>query len=255
MESGGEGFSTLALKKEEHSRPWTGRSIRNVGGIFMEQIMKRSILFLTFVSTLSSCAFMENRTFINEMERESDGVFVAGRDFRTVPGDNGQAFRSREEIMMRTPATEMTTQERQEYKSMQSELSMKEEKLQGYDREMYDSVSPYFETMEERLYYLSLSPQERDQWVEYRQMSISRPVKTYKPATRGIASVDPMGMSDRQLTQGMSKQQVMTLWGRPARVEVAGDPGNENERWSYNNNGAVQQVYFENGAVAGWNLY
>lgn len=217
--------------------------------------MKKWLFTSTIFLICSGCAFMEDRTFITEMEHETDGVFVAGRDFRTVPGDSGKAYRSQEDIMMRTPATEMTREQRLEYKSMQSELSAKEETLKGYDKELYDSVNPYFESIEERLYYLSLSPQEREQWVEYRQMSVSRPVKSYRPLTREIASIDPMGMSDRQIVQGMSKQDVINIWGRPARVEVAGDPRNQNERWSYNNNGSSQQVYFENGTVAGWNLY
>ena len=68
--------------------------------------MKNSLFGLMMVLQLTGCAFMENRTFITEMEQESDGVFVAGRDFRTVPGDTGKAYRSREDIMMRTPPTE-----------------------------------------------------------------------------------------------------------------------------------------------------
>jgi len=216
--------------------------------------MKNSLFGLMMVLQLTGCAFMENRTFITEMEQESDGVFVAGRDFRTVPGDTGKAYRSREDIMMRTPPTEMSREQRDEFKSQKSELAMKEEKLQGYDRELYDSVDPYFETMEERLYFLSLSPSERDQWVDYRQMSINKPVKNYRPS-RSIASIDPAGLNnDRQITQGMSKQDVVSLWGRPTRVDIAGDPRLQNERWSYTTNGSVQQVYFENGTVEGWHI-
>lgn len=217
--------------------------------------MKNSIFGLIMVLQLTGCAFMENRTFISEMEHETDGVFVAGRDFRTIPGDSGKAYRSREDIMMRTPATEMNKEQRDELRSQKSELTMKEEKLQGYDRELYESVDPYFDTMEERLYFLSLSPSEREQWVDYRQMSINKPVKSYRPSSRGIASIDPAGLNnDRQITQGMSKQQVISLWGRPSRVDIAGDPRLQNERWSYYSNGSAQQVYFENGSVEGWHL-
>ncbi|GAB4016103.1 MAG: hypothetical protein Fur0010_15690 [Bdellovibrio sp.] len=218
--------------------------------------MKRTLTTIFCLSMMSSCAFMENRTFITEMEHETDGIFVPGRDFRMVPGDSGKAYRSSEDIMLRTPATEMKREQRDELKSMQSELARKEEKLQGYDRELYDSVSPYFESIEERLYYLSLSSTDREQWVDYRQMSINKPVKTYRPSSRSIASIDPIGMSsDRQIYQGMTKQDVVSMWGRPARVDVAGDPRNQNERWSYYVNGAMQYVFFENGVVAGWNLY
>ena len=65
------------------------------------------ILLALGCMTFTSCAgLLQNRTFIDEMDRESDGLFVAGRDFDAVPGDSGSAYRSNDEIRMRTPASE-----------------------------------------------------------------------------------------------------------------------------------------------------
>ena len=52
----------------------------------------------------------------------------------------------------------------------------------------------------------------------------------------------------------MSKVQVIDMWGRPARIEVAGNPSNENEKWAFYENGRVKFVYFEGGTVQGWQI-
>lgn len=51
---------------------------------------------------------------------------------------------------------------------------------------------------------------------------------------------------------GMTKEEVMDQLGRPTKVEVAGNPENENERWGYLANGAMKYIYFESGYVEGW---
>ena len=57
---------------------------------------------------------------------------------------------------------------------------------------------------------------------------------------------------NNELLLGMDKKTVMKKWGRPTRIDVAGNPTNENERWSFYYNGKVRQVYFEKGVVNGW---
>ena len=57
-----------------------------------------------------------------------------------------------------------------------------------------------------------------------------------------------------ELFLGMDKKEVVEVWGKPARVEIAGNPKNQNERWSFVEDGNVRQVYFEGGRVQGWAL-
>lgn len=63
----------------------------------------------------------------------------------------------------------------------------------------------------------------------------------------------------RDIVPGMTEQEVVSAWGRPREVDVAGDGSRGNERWMYFNGnslhyGVSQQriVYFEGGRVAGW---
>lgn len=58
--------------------------------------------------------------------------------------------------------------------------------------------------------------------------------------------------SAAKVGMGMTKEEVMDQLGRPSKVEVAGNPENENERWGYLANGAMKYIYFESGYVEGW---
>ncbi len=50
----------------------------------------------------------------------------------------------------------------------------------------------------------------------------------------------------------MSKNDIVASLGKPARVEIAGNPSYENERWVYQFNGSSKYIYFESGVVQGW---
>lgn len=66
-------------------------------------------------------------------------------------------------------------------------------------------------------------------------------------------------MRHRDITLGMSRDQVHQAWGEPRNREFAGDSGSGNERWTYSLGvsafWSVQPqriVYFERGVVSGW---
>lgn len=70
-------------------------------------------------------------------------------------------------------------------------------------------------------------------------------------------------MTQREITVGMKKSQVLSLWGHPTHVETAGHPDEENERWIYEQSifrslsstqsqPRARVIYFENGRIAGW---
>ena len=56
------------------------------------------------------------------------------------------------------------------------------------------------------------------------------------------------------ISMGMSKDNIIGRWGQPSRVDIAGNPINQNERWSYYESGKVRQVFFEAGKVEGWSI-
>ena len=216
--------------------------------------MKRLINMTLLISMLSGCAqLLENRSFIDEMDHETDPLFVPGQDFATVPGDSGNAYRTRNEIKRRTPATAFDSERDLASRSMRQELRQKEMNLNTRERALYREASPYFESASERIYYLNLSSDERYDYLEARSIPVGNFGNTRR-AARNIASLDPNGYEDRSLYMGMSKGEVMSAWGRPSRVDVAGNPRNQNERWSFYNNGRTQYVYFEGGKVQGWQL-
>ncbi len=241
--------------------------------------MKRQTILLNLsvfaLMSLTSCSHLyEGRTFIDEMERESDGLFVAGRDFQVVPGDSGQAYRSDEEIMMRTPASYRSKDEFLERQTLQGELARRENNLSEMDRREYQRVSPYLESESERIYYLTLSPRDRSQYIHARiQGGIQQDVSAISPEVTGygrspasfdlshtVMAYEPEFSSFREIssvpdiTLGMDKRTVTQSMGQPTRVEVAGNPRHENERWIYMEGRKQKFVYFEGGRVNGWVL-
>lgn len=221
----------------------------------MHEDFMKSFLIILSLTLLTSCAGMfENRSFISEMDHQTDDIFVAGEDFDYVSGDSGTPYRSREEIRSRTPASGIEKSRRDEYSSLMKELSFKERKLSMKERALYKEVQPYLESDSEKIYFLDLSPSERREYLDSRRIDYqgSQASSVGFGGRRSLASLQPVYSGALHL--GMTKGDVVQTWGRPARVEVAGNPTNENERWAFYENGRVKFVYFEGGTVQGWQI-
>lgn len=194
---------------------------------------------------------MDERSFIDEMDRDSDGFFVAGRDFPLTNGDSGEAYRSREEILKRTPASKRAKVLEDERLSVEKELrnklsDMEEEEMAGFNRD-----SKYLESDSEKLYYLSLSKSER---IAYVNTKIAEMTEDEAIKTNSREFLKRRSVRSQTITEGMTKDEVVSLWGKPTRVEIAGHPKFENERWSFAEGGQVKRIYFESGKVQGWSL-
>jgi hypothetical protein len=211
-----------------------------------------NLISLTFLLVISSsCSqLLTNRSFIDEMEHETDSFWVAGRDFDTTSGDSGKQYRTREEVMQRTPLDGATREEVERKRSVQGELNKKLNALTDEQYTQYQSVREYLENDSEKIYYLNLSQYEREAYVQSKMFSVYRD-NIRRPASHSFGY--KTARSPR-VAVGMRKSDVMRSWGRPAQVDVAGDPKYENERWSFYDNGQMKQVYFENGKVSGWVL-
>jgi hypothetical protein len=66
-------------------------------------------------------------------------------------------------------------------------------------------------------------------------------------------------LESEELILGMRTQDVLSIWGKPQRIESAGDPKMGNQKWSYSNSVLRQWnsqpskvIYFESGKVVGW---
>lgn len=199
--------------------------------------------------TLSSCSMMlPDRSFMEQMERESDPFYAPGKDFPLVGGDDGETRMSREELLARTPASKRSSQLTRESASIREELLARESDLSEEDMYEYSRNKKFLETDSDKLYYLSLSPDEQESYIRSLKSDIADELdlRNNMLAKRSIRS--------SELYLGMAKDDVVGAWGKPGRVEIAGNPSNQNERWSFYEDGSIKQVYFEGGKVQGWAL-
>ncbi len=222
--------------------------------------MKSKFIFLSLLFLMSSCAELGSpRSFVDEMDRESDGFWVAGRDFPVVGGDSGVSHRSREEIKLRTPMNEKQRDRYMNREVIKRQLEEREEYLSDAERSRYVKDSQYLASTSERIYYLSLPPSERSEYIRTKQ-----PIQVDQDNQNSFFSDSSSMKSSSSLRApaslagdvsiGMNKEEVKRLWGKPMRVDIAGDPRNQNERWVYYEGGRMKQLYFEAGRVEGWTL-
>ncbi len=215
----------------------------------MKTLARKAILLVGVVTLTSSCSLMlPDRSFIAEMEREDGGFLSPGQDFPVVSGDTGEMRRSREEIMSRTPGSERSRRLNKESVSLREELIQKEDSMTEEEAGRYAQDRKFLQTDSDKLYYLSLSPYERNSYIQTKQMDLKEDLDQRRNM------VQRRSIHGSELFLGMEKSEVIDVWGKPARVEIAGNPKNQNERWSFVEDGSVRQVYFENGKVQGWAL-
>jgi hypothetical protein len=197
---------------------------------------------------LTSCGSLE-RSFVDQMDRESDGLIVPGKDFPVMAGDSGEAYRSKEEIQQRTPASARSQSRSKNIASIRQELAGKEEALHTEEEvDQYRRDQRFLPTDSDKLYYLSLQGEERTRYINTKKEDIQED-KNGKQDLVGKHSVHGSA-----LYLGMEKEQVEKMWGRPSKIDIAGNPRLQNERWSFVEDGNVKQVYFESGKVQGWAL-
>jgi hypothetical protein len=209
----------------------------------------KALLLTSLILCASSCSLMlPSRSFVDEMDRESDSYFSAGRDFPIVGGDSGDSRRSQEEILARTPSSERTKRNLLESQSLSQELYDRESSLEEKELENYTRDKKFLQTASDKLYYLSLSGYERTNYIDMKKGDLKDDLST----NRNVLS--KRGIHSSELFLGMEKAEVVSRWGKPARVEISGNPHNQNERWSFMEDGSLKQVYFEDGKVQGWAL-
>jgi hypothetical protein len=216
---------------------------------FSIELIKKIPKIVVIGFLTSSCSsFLPDRSFIEEMNRESDPAFLAGRDFPVVSGDMGNPYRSSQEIKKRTPQSEKSKKQSLETDSIKQELEQKVANIPEELMEQYVKDKKYLPTDSDKLYYLSLSPNERGQYIDIKIQDMSDDLG------KNQDFVQKRSIHGGEVFQGMDKNQVIQLWGKPTKVEIAGNPKYQNERWSFMEDGSLKQLYFENGKVQGWAL-
>lgn len=207
--------------------------------------MKR-ILFLVLTLPLAACSLVPSRSYLAEMEDDDSAFFQPREDFPVVPGDTGRSWRTDQDWNRRTPASETTRLREREERSLENELAKLESAQSEGAAAHYQQYRARLGSTSERIYFLQLkSKTDREEYLSSRGLLTD------------TAAVMPFehqwAVQQGELALGMSKDDVEESWGRPERVDVAGNPSYENERWMYRRDGAAKYIFFENGRVGGWN--
>ena len=208
--------------------------------------MKKKII-TTFVllSSVSCSQFQTGRSFLTAMTSDDSRFFNPRQDFPVVAGDTGRDWESSSERRSRTPASEAYAGEDQNLRTLKLELKNLEKRQSDEDADLYETHKRQLASVSEKIYYLKLSSSERREYLASRGFITEErsPVAPYS---------EKFGVRPTDLTSGMTKADVMSSLGKPSRVEIAGNPSNENERWLYKSHGASKYIYFESGLVEGW---
>ena len=197
---------------------------------------------LTLFLILASCSLSPRRIV---QDSDDEGPWIPGRDFAVTQGDRDY----RQETNQRSNFVQKS--------SLSTELEEKLSQLNSPERRRYQRIAPFLKSDSEKLYYLGLSRTDREDYVAMRFPLLA-------PKSRRLASIpsehNPALASltgyqvEKPIALNMSKREVVKLWGRPSRIDIAGNPALENERWIFVQQGGRQMVYFERGKVQGWSL-
>ncbi len=198
--------------------------------------MKSLTTLIVLVFALTSCAeldFFSRRSFTDQMDRNDDPLFMPGEDFPVMAGDTGKQFRSRQEIIERTPPSGKTLARRKEKRSLEKELDRRINSLPERERDAFVQNEAKFENIYQKIYHLQLKTENN---------------KEYSSSRRKRAP------ASTPLRLGMSKDSVLNHWGPPLKVEISGHPKLENERWTYYQEGKLRRIFFESGNIQGWSM-
>jgi len=139
--------------------------------------------------------------------------------------------------------------------SLRQELIRTEQALTDEERLAYYRARDFLHNDSERIYFLGLaSPEEQERYLKSKLESryFVKAVAERKVATSAMQ--EELLQTAEEIRVGMSKEEVRSHWGNPTMVDVAGDPREQNERWSFIVNNRAKTIYFEKGTVQGWEL-
>ena len=200
-----------------------------------------TLLFLTSCSTMFA-----HRSFVEEMDDTRDGFLTPHRDFDVIAGDAGHGRPDMGTILRRTPASKNESSKTRENAALEQELKNLEDAQSTERYYHYLEYKDKLASTSEKIYFLRLgSIRDRNDYLYGKGL--------YQIAAPSNPDVQE-AISNREIVVGMGKNDVMASWGRPSKVDVAGNPSLENERWTFYYRGRLKQVYFENGLVQGWDI-
>jgi hypothetical protein len=222
--------------------------------VMRKQNWIKKVVFIACLINMSGCAqFLNKRSFIGQMSEEND-FYQPGEDFQLTQGDSGKTYRTRDEYVRRTPASSSDHffEKNNQDSSLRQEIAYKESTLRDEERDQYQEFTALNADPSARIYFLNLPPSERGLYLQALQSEGAK--ESEHIGVSSIGFLEERKRYEGAVQLGMSKDEVMQLWGAPTREDYAGDPALENVRWTYYQGDKVKKVFFEQGAVGGWNL-
>ncbi len=207
--------------------------------------MKMTFGLMTLMFSSVSCTMMPHRDYLSEMEHEESSFYRPNEDFPVIGGDTGKISESRSERRRRTPASAYDRRDQLTRDYLHDELRALESRQPEGSIELYEKYKNQLGSNSEKIYFLKLPVYERKDYLLSKGL-IKTEARSY------LETDEQFEQRQGQVMLGMNKDDVMGTLGKPARVEVAGNPSFENERWLYQRNGASKYIYFESGRVEGW---
>jgi hypothetical protein len=211
--------------------------------------MSRFFIFPLLFGLAACSQFQTGRSYLSEMEYDDSPYYRPAVDFPVLAGDTGSMGRRLEDYEPATPLSKDAAYARKRESSLEGELLRLESVQSEEELDFYQSQKKYFSTTSEKIYFLKLPSHERDEYLGSRGFA-KMTDREEDSASRQPASY--FGVRTATLGLGMNKDEVVESLGRPYKVEIAGNPSFENERWVYKMNGATKYIYFESGTVQGW---
>lgn len=201
------------------------------------------LLIIALTSLTSGCAMMIplEGGFFEDLDSRQEASFLSpGRAFPVMTGDETEEIPTKKSGNFRALSSQET--------SIREELVRKENNLNYYELDRYNKDAKYLEADSDKIYYLSLDLADRERYIA------SKKEESLDQEDFRGSSVLKRSVHSNELYIGMNKNEVVHVWGKPVRVEIAGHPSYQNERWSFIEDGSLKQVYFEGGRVHGWAL-
>lgn len=232
-------------------------------------MIKPNLLILLLI-LVTSCSMFDRRDYSNKMANfmEDGPMFRANEDFMVIAGDTGRDYRSKGSVDARTPFSQKDEAYRLEDASLRQEVRHLENSLSDFEYDKYQKIQKELDTDSEKIYFLSLSSSQRDEYLAIRKITnhntevhanYRAPIVRRAGPSRSPAYIPTLGessqvefSSEKEVILGMSMDEVADTLGAPERRDIAGNPEQMNERWAYQNGDDTRYIYFESGRVEGW---
>ena len=203
---------------------------------------------MTFFNfSILACSHLNHfGNIVSNTSLTQEDFFSPQEDFPVVEGDREEPVEITAKTRAQPEDKERTELGGKRVSYLEKELSDLEFDQNSQRGEFYQRYRDKLSTTSEKIFFLKLSTRDQVSYLYSRGLIKESSPKKSTSKDRDLAS------EQEELSLGMKKNDVISALGEPKKVEIAGHPKYENERWLYDVEGAKRYIYFESGQVHGW---